>query len=189
MEFLQNADPFVKGLWYITLPASLIFLIQTVMTFAGSDASDGLDADFDGDVSHTDGPFQLFSFRNLIHFLLGFGWTGLGFYELISNRLVLIIVATSAGLALVGVFFIIIKQLQKLKQNNVMRLENAIGKTAEVYLTIPAQQSGHGKVHVSVQNTLRELNAVTQQATPIPTGAVVKVTATLPNDTLVVELC
>jgi hypothetical protein len=188
MEFLQNADPFVKGLWYITLPASLIFLIQTVMTFAGSDASDGLDADFDGDVSHTDGPFQLFSFRNLIHFLLGFGWTGLGFYELISNRLVLIIVATLAGLALVGVFFFIIKQLQKLNQNNVMRLENAIGKTAEVYLAIPAQQNGHGKVHVSVQNTLRELNAVTNQPNGIPTGATVRVSGVHTNGTLIVEI-
>ena len=38
------------------------------MTFVGADASDGLDADFDGDLGGSDTPFQLFSFRNLIQF-------------------------------------------------------------------------------------------------------------------------
>ena len=92
MDFLENTDPFLKGLWYITLPASLVFLIQTVLTFMGGDASDGLDADFDGDLSHASGPFQLFTFRNLIHFLLGFGWTGVGFYQTIANKTILIMV-------------------------------------------------------------------------------------------------
>lgn len=188
MDFLETADPFLKGLWYITLPTTLVFLIQTALTFIGGDASDGLEADFDGDFSDTNGPFQFFSFRNLIHFLLGFGWTGVGFYQTIPNKTVLTIVSLVVGLGLVGLFFVIIKQIRKLNQDNTMRLENAIGKTAEVYLTIPGQQNGHGKVHVSIQNTLRELNAVTNQPDGIPTGATVRVSGVHTNGTLIVEI-
>lgn len=187
MEFLTTADPFLRGLWYITLPTSLIFLLQTILTFIGGDASDGLDADFDGDLSHAAGPFQFFTFRNLINFLLGFGWTGIGFYQLIPNKIVLVGLSVVMGLALVGLFFVIIKQIGKLSQDNTMRIDNAIGQIAQVYLVIPARQEGYGKVHVSIQNTLRELNAVTKSATPIPTGASVKVVETLTDGTLVVE--
>ena len=42
------------------------------MTFVGANASDGLTADFDGDFSDADAPFQLFSLRNLINFFIGF---------------------------------------------------------------------------------------------------------------------
>lgn len=188
MDFLETADPFLKALWYVTLPTTLIFVIQTLLTFTGGDASDGLDADFDGDLSHASGPFQLFTFRNLIHFLLGFGWTGVGFYQTIPNKILLLIVAMTIGLGLVGLFFVIIRQIRKLNQDNTMRIENAIGKIAHVYLTIPARQNGHGKVHVSIQNTLRELNAVTNEPKIIPTGASVKVIDTLANGTLIVEI-
>ncbi|MEZ4903303.1 MAG: serine protease [Spirosomataceae bacterium] len=187
MEFLATADPFLKGLWYITLPTSIIFLLQTLLTFMGGDASDGLDADFDGDLSHTSGPFQLFTFRNLVNFLLGFGWTGIGFYSVIPNKMVLVALSVVVGLGLVGLFFIIIKQISKLSQDNTMRIENAIGKTAQVYLVIPARQEGYGKIHVSIQNTLRELNAITKNSQPIPTGASVKITEILTDGTLVVE--
>ena len=185
MDFLENADPFLKGLWYITLPASLVFLIQTILTFMGGDASDGLDADVDGHLSHASGPFQLFTFRNLIHFLLGFGWTGVGFYQTIPNKPVLITVSMAVGLGLVGLFFVIIKQIRRLNQDNTMRIENALGKEAQVYLTIPAKQKGHGKVHISIQHTLRELDAVTN-GDVLPTGASVRVVDVLPNGVLVV---
>ena len=36
------------------------------------DSGDGLEADFDGDMDGGDEAFQLFSFRNLVNFLLGF---------------------------------------------------------------------------------------------------------------------
>ena len=77
-EFLSGADPTIKMFWYVALPASLIFVIQLVLTLVGGDASDGVDADFNGDID-ADGPFQLLSFRNLINFLLGFGWGGISF--------------------------------------------------------------------------------------------------------------
>ncbi|MFN7273652.1 MAG: serine protease, partial [Bacteroidota bacterium] len=86
MEILENLDPLLKTFWYIAIPTSIIFILQTVMTFVGADATDGLEADFDGDLSGGDAPFQLFSLRNLINFLLGFSWSGISLYNSISNK-------------------------------------------------------------------------------------------------------
>ena len=83
MEILENLDILLKTFWFVAIPTSLIFIIQTIMTFMGTDSSDGIQADFDGDLNGADAPFQLFSLRNLINFLLGFSWTGISFYTTI----------------------------------------------------------------------------------------------------------
>ena len=74
LEVFNNLDTLLKGFWMIAIPTSVIFIIQMILTFIGSDASDGTSADFDGDLNGGDTPFQLFSFRNLINFLLGFNF-------------------------------------------------------------------------------------------------------------------
>ena len=112
MEIFENLEPLLKSFWFVAIPASLIFVIQTVMTFMGTDSSDGLSADFDGDLSGGDAPFQLFSLRNLINFLLGFSWTGISLYTAIPNKPVLIIIAFFVGALFVFLFFIIIRQVQ-----------------------------------------------------------------------------
>src|SRR5574339_239888 len=118
MEFFNNLDPFIKVFWFIAIPTSVIFLIQTIMTFAGVDSHDGLSADFDSDLQHGDTPFQLFTFRNLINFLLGFSWTGISFYGTIDNKTILTALSIFIGSAFVGVFFFIINQIQGLAEDN-----------------------------------------------------------------------
>ena len=145
----ENLDPLLRIFWFVAIPTSLIFLIQTIMTFAGVDATDGLEADFDGDIAHGETPFQLFSLRNLINFLLGFSWTGISFFNTIENKTVLIGLAVLVGAAFVYVFFLIIRQIQKLAEDNSFKIDSTINKTAEVYLAIPERKSGKGKVFVS----------------------------------------
>lgn len=186
MEFFENLAPLLRTFWYIAIPTSLIFVIQTIMTFAGADASDGVDADFDSNLHGTDAPFQLFSLRNLINFLLGFSWTGISFFKTVSSPAVLIGLSLFMGLVFVLVFFLIIKQVQKLGEDNSFKLTNTINKSAEVYLTIPGHKSGKGKVMISVNGAFHELQAMTEND-PIPTGAVVKVVKIINNNILIVE--
>lgn len=68
MEIIQNFDTLLRTFWFIAIPASLIFIIQTILTFIGVDSSDGIDADFDSNLNGAEAPFQLFSLRNLINF-------------------------------------------------------------------------------------------------------------------------
>lgn len=174
MEYFENLDTLLQTFWYVALPASLIFVIQTVMTFTGVDASDGINADFDGDISGVEAPFQLFSLRNMVNFLLGFSWTGISFYNSIPNHTLLITLSVGVGAAFVYVFFLIIQQVQKLAENNSFQMSSVLNKTAEVYLTIPAQKKGKGKILISIKGAFHELDAITEKE-KIPSGAMVKV--------------
>jgi len=62
----------------------------------------------------------------------------------------------------------------------------AVGKIADVYLTIPAKGNGMGKINLTLEERFVELNAIQEGNSPITTGAKVKVTAIV-GDTLVVE--
>ena len=187
MGFFEAMEGLEKAFWFMALPASLIFVIQTVMTFIGVDSTDGIDADFNGDLDGADAPFQLFSLRNLVNFFLGFSWTGISFYHIIKNQLLLIGLSLAVGALFVYLFFLIIRQVQKLAEDNSFKIQNAVGKTATVYLRIPASKSGYGKIQVSVNGTSQELNAVTNDE-EIPSGTMVRVLEVLDNNLLLVSI-
>lgn len=186
MELLDNLEPLLKVLWYVAIPTSVIFLIQTIMTFVGADGADGIDADFDGDLENGDSHFQVFSFRNLINFLLGFSWTGISFYHVIHPAF-LILLSLAIGALFIYMFFVIIRKLQKLAEDNSFQYEETLNKTADVYLTIPEKKSGKGKVLISVRGSVRELDAMTESGTRIATGSVVKIVKIVNENILLVE--
>lgn len=183
---LESLDPLLRIFWFVAIPASLIFLIQTIMTFVGVDAADGIEADFDGDLTSAEAPFQLFSLRNLINFLLGFSWTGISFFNTLENKPMLIGLAVAVGCLFVYVFFLIIRQVQKLAEDNSFKISNTLNKTAEVYLTIPERKSGKGKVMISVNGTFHELDAMTENDR-IPSSTLVKVVKISNGNVLIVE--
>ncbi len=182
MDFLDNFDPLLKAFWPVAIPTSTVFLFQTLLTFFGGSGTDGLETDLDG----ADTPFHLFSFRNLINFLLGFSWTGIAFSELISSSIILILLALSVGLFFVYIFYLVIKQLQNLAEDNTFKLENTLFQVAEVYLTIPGHRAGIGKITISVNGTFHELGAMTEEE-KIQTGSLVRIVNIENNSLLLVE--
>lgn len=185
MELLENLPTLLKYFWYIAVPSSLIFIIQTIITFAGIDLVDGIETDFDGDANH--GDFQFFSLRNLINFLLGFSWTGISFYSIMSNQpTLLVLISLVVGVLFVILFFFVIKQVEKLAEDNSFKITNTLNKTAEVYLTIPETRKGKGKIMISVNGAFHELEAMTEND-KITTGSVVKVIKIENNNILIVE--
>ncbi len=186
MEILENLDPLLKMFWYVAIPTSLIFIIQTIMTFVGADATDGIDADFDGDFDGSDAPFQLFSLRNLINFLLGFSWTGISFYSLIPNKFLLVLLSLAIGILFIYLFFMIIKQVQKLAEDNSFKISSTLNKTAEVYLPIPGKKSGKGKIMISINGAFHELDAMTEHD-KIASNTIVKVVKIENENILIVE--
>jgi len=175
-EFFSSMDTTQQIYWYIAIAASVVFIIQTIMTFIGADAdTTGIDADFDSNLDGVDSPFQLFSLRNLINFLLGLGWTGVAFYGTIENKVVLGIIATIVGLIFVAIFFFIMRTLMKLAEDNSFKIEQTIDKTGDVYTTIPANRGGKGKVFVSIKGSTHELNAITDHNESLKVGTLVKI--------------
>ncbi len=174
MEALQELEPLLKIFWYIALPVSAIFVIQTVLTFMGGDSSDGLEADFDGDFQGVEAPFQLFTLRNLINFLLGLSWAGISFYGLIENKNLLIFISILVGIGFVLLFFFIIRQLKKLAEDNTFSIQRILHRTASVYLRIPEKRSGIGKIQISYNGSFKEIDAITDQE-QIASGAPVRI--------------
>ena len=184
----------MKILWGITLAASLIFIIQSIMTFIGADAGDGgIDTDFDtGFDSETadatvDGGTNLYTFRNLVNFCLGFGWSAILLQERIQSVPWLIIVSVLVGVALVALVMYLFKWLSGMQQSgNINLFKAAVGCNGSVYITIPGQRAGEGKVQLSINNSVREYSAVTDGDT-LRTGAQIRVVEVLSPDTVLVE--
>lgn len=176
MENFDTLDPLLRTFWFVAIPSSIFFLLQTLMSFIGGHSHDlsGGDGGFDTSVEGVDSVFDFFSLKNLIHFLLGFSWTGIAFYGAISSPILLIGLALSVGMLFVYMFFVVIRQLQKLAEDNSFQLTDTVGQTAEVYLTIPEKKSGRGKILVSALGSVHELEAMTE-GEKILSGAAVKV--------------
>ncbi|MBQ3710986.1 MAG: NfeD family protein [Bacteroidales bacterium] len=185
----------MKILWGVTLAASLVFIIQTVLTFIGADVdAAGLDgADIDapvGDVSDADlgGGGNLYTFRNLINFLLGFGWSVILLEDAIPSTGLRLVVAVAIGVALVALVMWLFRLLGKMQQSgNIDVYKSAIGCEGTCYLTIPAGRSGEGKVQISIGGAVREYNAQTEDGEPISTGTPIKVVDVINGITLLVS--
>ncbi len=184
-------DPTMRVYWGIAIFASGVFLIQMVMTFIGIGDVDGGDADFDlgdgsGDTLDTGGTLQLFSVRNIINFLLGVGWGGVCFSQTIDNHTLLALVALLTGCVFVGVFLFLFSQMHRLEHDGTFRIEDAVGQVADVYLRIPGERQGEGKIQFSFQGSVQELPAITD-GPGIATGQKVRVREVIGGHTLLVE--
>ena len=165
-DFLSHADIYLTTFWYIAIPVSLIFIVQTILTFAGVSH----DSDIDTEVPHdSDSPMELFTLRNMINFLLGFSWGGICFYSSIDNKFLLVVAAVIVGIIFVALFFYILQQVKKLEEDNTFDINQIKGLVADVYLRIPENQQGKGKILVSHGGSMHELEAVTLD-TLIQTG-------------------
>lgn len=188
-----DLSPVMKLLWGVTLTATLIFVIQTVMTFLGADA-DSTDFDMDvdtsmdgSDLSNIDSGANLYTFRNFVNFFLGFGWTAIILQPSVKSTAVLVIISVLVGIALVALVMYMFKWLYSMQQSgNINVYKSAVGCQGKCYLRIPGERAGEGKVQITIQGAVREYNAVTD-GDEIKTGTSVKVVEAIDGNTLLVE--
>lgn len=192
MDFFNSLEPLQKFFWIVALCASLVFVIQTVMTFIGLGTDTDIDAGPMDSVDSVDsvedgGLHGVFSFRNLINFLLGYGWAGVLLFDSIQKHMLLQFVAIGVGLVFVLAFVFMFRQIMKLSHDGSFHIDEAVGLKADVYLRIPASRSGRGKVQVSVKGSVHEIDAMTDRNEEIATGGQVKIVKVLGDDLLLVE--
>lgn len=187
----------------IAIPTTLLLFIQTVMMFIGfgEDSPSDADADLDvsdgdvsadgdlpeiDDVSGLDG-LRVFTVRGIIAFFVVFGWVGV---VLDNSGLPLgatIPIALASGVLMMIVLAYLTKGVLKLKSDGTADNKNALGVAGRVQLTVPPSRSGAGKVHIILQGTYSERDAVTDEDTPIPTGSEIVVIGLSGKTTLVVK--
>lgn len=153
---------------------------------AGHDAAHEFhDTPHDG--AHHAAGLRIFTVRGIVAFFAVGGWLGIVLGETgLPTAAVLLISLAGGTAALVGIALLLRWSLSLQDQGN-LDLRNAIGKTAQVYIPIPADGVSAGKVNLVLQERFVELPAVTQAHCILRTDQMVKVTGIINQNTLLVK--
>ncbi len=177
----------------IALPATVILAIQTVLLILGlgfGDADtdvDGPDCEFcdaDGDLDYAAGDaagLRIFTVRGLVAMFSIGGWVGIAAIDLGANDFLATLFAIIAGIAALLLVAYIIKLLLKLQESGNLDARNAVAHTARVYITVPASRRGTGKVMITVQERLCEMEAITDYGEDLKTDCMVQVVSVSDN--------
>ncbi len=171
----------------------VLFLLWLVMQFMGMDSDSDLDlGDVDVDASSPDTSgtadisFTLLSFQGLSAFLTMFGLVGLTFsLQLGTGPFLAVLGGCGAGLLTayyIGRMFMFARRMES---SGTIKLENAVGSEATVYLTV--RPSGVGKIQLTVQNRLGIYEAISESDEAIETGAIVRVIRVIDGSRLLIE--
>ena len=171
----------------MAVPATVVMIIQALLLLFGGGSD--LDVDVD-DVSELDAAasegLSLISVRGIVAFFSVGGWVGLicdtGELPVVISA----IIATAAGLAAMIGVALLFKAIMKLQTSGNIVIQNAVGKTATVYIPIPPNKEGRGKVTVLVQNSFVELEAITEDGRCLETNETVTICAVADDITVVV---
>ncbi|MBS4536947.1 NfeD family protein [Clostridium sp. D2Q-11] len=193
-EWWASIPVFEKVFWYLAIPSTVVFMIQLFLTFFGLgegtadvDSMDGgfdLDADGDGFIESA---FNFFTIRNFIIFFTVFGWSGIAFSDMGFSEVSTIVISSVLGIIVMLIVAALFYFIMNLASSGNIDLNNSIGATGSVYIPIPAKGKGTGKVQILIQDSLKEVEAITK-GKAISTGERVKVLEILDNNILVVEI-
>jgi hypothetical protein len=152
----------------------------------GHDAAHG-HADHDAKQGgHSTWFFSLLTVRTVVAGLAFFGLAGLAAREAEVEPLPALGLAVGAGFLAVFIVGTLMRSLSRLNVDGTVRIERSVGAAGTVYLKVPANREGVGKVHVSVHSRTVEYKAITSQQ-ELPTGAKVVVVGVVSSDTVEVS--
>jgi membrane protein implicated in regulation of membrane protease activity len=164
--------------------------------FHGDAGADGFDGDLPsdhhttmstaggGEFHHTDSSwlFGVISFRTLIAAAAFFGVAGKAATSARMSNGSALVIALVAGVAAMYGMYWIMRLIAGLTSSGNQRITSALGRRATVYIPIPADRKGAGKVQLSMQNRIVELQAVTDEPQRLKTGETVEVVAVAGSD-------
>lgn len=179
----NSISSFEKFFWVLAIPFSALFIIQMFLLIIGIEGSvddfeiqSDIDLDTSTDVEDYDNsnlepnaPLKLVTLRNIIIFFTIFSWTGIMGSRNDYSKIFTILLGAILGSLVILILSIVYKFIIRLTEIGNMNLKYSIGATGQVYLTILENGKRGGKVQVTFQSSLRELDAITY-GDRIPTG-------------------
>lgn len=144
--------------------ASTVFLIVQIILLCCSSFGGDVDLDGDGDIDvDTDSGVSIFTVKSLTAFFAVGSWSGLLTCALASDKLqwLSVIVALLAGSAALAAVAFLLRFMYKLQCNGTVCYEKLVGLHATVYVSVPAERGGRGKVTLTAQGRYMEIDAVT----------------------------
>jgi hypothetical protein len=140
---------------------------------AGGDDHHGAPAGHD---SATSSFIRMLSVRTVVAGLTFFGLGGLAASAWGAHPFGSLTMACLSGFAALYLVAWVMRALMRLRSDGTAHIENVLGLSAVVYLTIPGHRAGKGKITVTMQNRTMEYEAETEHDT-LPTGTLVQVAA------------
>ncbi len=194
----------------IAIPATVILLIQMVLTLIGlggdSDAdTDGADVDTDTadgiddviELDDADEAFEkgeafdaglrLFTLRGLIAFFSVMGWVGTICCGADMPLALSVVISIASGFTAMLVIALLMKWLFSLQYDGTEDVRDALGVSGTVYMRIPPARTGKGKINAIIQGKLCEKYAVTDEETMINRDEEVTVVGISGEETLIVR--
>lgn len=154
----------------------------------GDGSGDVSDVNYgDGGTAHDFGTLNFFTVQGFITFFCVFGWAGLVAYTLSKNAIIAVAAGLILGLASMYGVAKILQLSKKLAQNGTLNVKNLLGATGQVYLIIPADGNGKGKVNVTSGERLVEFDAMTDGNEALPDGTPIRVIDIRNGNVLIVE--
>lgn len=162
---------------------ALVLAGLTVLGLFGGDADADIDMDASLDSVEDAGGL---SARTLAAFFLFFGLAGMaalgaGFGPWASGGC-----AFAAGSLAFWIVGLIMLQFQRFQSSGTVNIQNTVGQEARVYLKIPGQKQGEGKVTVAVQGRTVEYRAITA-GPELASGEYCRIVGVLGPTSVVVE--
>jgi hypothetical protein len=175
---------------YCAAIGAALMLGQFVLSLVGfgehdvsfHDGTDGLHTDAHPDDMDRGGHWfaGLLSFRAIVTALAVFGLVGLGFSRHFSatRPAATFVIALAAGGGMMYAVGWLLRVMYALRSDGTVRIERTVGLPGSVYLSIPRQKAGTGKITLKVQDRFMEYTAMTS-GDEIPTGTAVVVLGVL----------
>lgn len=207
IEWWNSLELVVQIFYCIAIPATFVLLIQTVLMFLGfgEDADgigDGVADDIFDDVF--EGVFgeneagelhdafgleglRIFTIRGIVAFFVVFGWVGIVMLNSNIDLWLTVTVSAVCGFIMMLALAFILRAVMNLRSDGNTDNRNAVGASGKVYLTIPPERTGEGKIQVMLQGSYVERNAVTDEAEALTTGSEVVVVGVSGQTTLIVK--
>ncbi len=190
-EWWSSLGSTLQIFWGISIIFSVLFVIQFVLSLIGLDFDTDADIDIPSDSPDSgfglETDFTIFSVRSIIAFFTFFGWAGVLVLRSGGSTGAAIGFACLSGFSAMLLVGYMMYLFSKLTEEGNLDINEALFNTGEVYLKIPANKEGYGKVHLKINGSLRELDAITTEGETLPTGSQVRVIEVLEDNLLLVE--
>jgi len=142
-------------------------------------AADGGDVLVD---HHASGAFfKLLTFRTLVTGVTFFGLAGRAAQESEFDPTTVLLAAVATGVVAMWCVHWLMRQISRLRADGTLKIEDAVGQTGVVSLSVPGASQGLGKVNVMLQNRTLELTAQSANGA-LPTGTPVRITRQLGSE-------
>lgn len=174
----------------------VIQFLMMILGFGDFNDVDAPDVDLDGgDVDSGDADVgsgsaislaRFLSFRVIVAASAFFGVLGLWADSAKLHPMVSLAIALLGGWVAGAAVAFIMGFINKLQSSGNVKMESAVGKTATVYIPIPENKTNTGKIQLSIQGRIDEMEAMTP-GPALPSGATVVIKEIVDGRIAIVE--